>query len=221
MHVSGEQLIREGVDDGSRKHAQPLAGPACCLKLKDLVLAFARQHGPAITINWFAAASNRIVNRYAAWTQEACAELVDAFSARTWNDGVCVCGKSHREVGFFFPPAGLEDRVVRRAKSDGARGIFLVQTNRKAAYFMCLSQRCHASRVIAQDAEPFVHTARELTQHRLFAVDFMERADRCSAACGQERQRRTSGRPERVVEALERSALSDQLNNLADALHEA
>ena len=28
MHVSGEQLIREGVDDGSRKHAQALAGPA-------------------------------------------------------------------------------------------------------------------------------------------------------------------------------------------------
>lgn len=65
---------------------------------------------------------------------------MDAFSARSWNHGKCVCGRRHRETGFFFPPNGLEDTVVRRAKSDGARGIFLVPTNRKAAFYMCLSQ---------------------------------------------------------------------------------
>ena len=221
LHVSGEQLIREGIDDGSRKHAKALLGPACGLKLKELVLGFARQHSPGITIDFFAAASNKLVPRYAAWTQEAGAELVDAFSARSWDHGMCVCGKLHRETGFYFPPAGLEDRVVRRAKSDGARCIFLVPTNRKAAYFMCLAQRCHASRVIVQETEPFVHTTRDMSQHTLFSVDFMERADRCSPACGQERQRRSSGRGVRVVEALERSALSQQLSALAGALHDA
>ena len=37
LHASGEQLIREGVDDGSRKHAIALLGPACSVSLQQVV----------------------------------------------------------------------------------------------------------------------------------------------------------------------------------------
>jgi hypothetical protein len=219
LHVSGDQLIREGIDDGSRKHASALLGPACGPKLKSLVLGFAAAHGPDITIDFFASAGNHLVERYAAWTLDPRAELVDAFSSRSWNHGLCNCGKYHRENGFFFPPGGLEDRIVRRAKSDGARGIFLVPTNRKAAYYMCLSQHAHASRVIEQTATGFVHANRAMTQHTLFAVDFEERPDRTAPArCGQESHRRISGRADRVIESEERGALSDKIAALAGDL---
>ena len=102
-----------------RRLAQARAGATSGHKLKDLVSAFARQHSPGITIDFFAGASNKLVTRYAAWTQEAGAELTDAFSTRGWGHGVgwhelCVREISQRN----FPPAGLEDHVVRWAKSD-------------------------------------------------------------------------------------------------------
>ena len=219
LHASGEQLIREGIDDGSRKHASALLGPACGVELKQVVLEFAAIHSPGITIDFFAAAGNTIVERFAAWTEDPGAELIDAFSSRSWNHGMCVCRRRHRETGFFFPPNGLEDTVIRRAKSDGARGIFLVPTNRKAGYYMCLTQHSHASRVVRPDRGAFVHTTRAMTPHTLFAVDFGERADHTAPPCGQEGRRRTSGREQRVLEILERGALSSKLATLAGAVN--
>ena len=158
LHASGEQLILEGIDDGSRKHAMALLGPACGPDLKQIVFEFAEAQSPGTTIDFFAASCNAVVERFAAWTTESGAELVDAFTSRSWDHGMCVCGRRHRETGFFFPPNGLEERVVRRAKSDGARGIFFLPTNRKAAYFMCLTQSAYASRVIGQAKGLFIHT---------------------------------------------------------------
>jgi len=219
LHATGEQLILEGIDDGSRQHASALLGPACGEKLRELVLAFGERHSPGITIDYFASAANALVERFASWTGDIGAELVDAFSSRSWNHGTCVCGRCHRETGFFFPPGGLEDRIVRRAKSDGARGIFLVPTNRKAAYYMCLAQNAHARQIIDQQCTGFVHSTRPLTQHTLFAVDFGERADRTApAACGQAHRRRSSGREARRIETEERATLSRNIAALAGSL---
>ena len=100
----------------------------------------------------------------------------------------------------------------------GPNQMYLPGANQSEGCILHVSaQRAHASRVIVQDAGPFEHTARDMTQHTLFAVDFLERADRCSPTCGQERQRRSSGRGIRVGEALERIGLSDQLSALACA----
>ena len=116
-------------------------------------------------------------------------------------------------------PGGLEDRVDRRAKSDGARGIFLVPTNRKAAYYVCLTQHAHASRVIDQRQTGFLHSSRDMTHHTLFCVDFAELADRTSpAACGQDLHRRVLGRAERVIELQEGVALSENISALAGSL---
>ena len=107
---------------------------------------------------------------------------------------------------------------MRRAKSDGAKGIFLVPTNRKAAYYMCLIQHAHGSRVVPPARELFTHTARSMPQHTLFAVDFGERADHTAPLCGQEGRRRALGREVRGLETLERGVLVDQLAQLAGAL---
>ena len=61
LHASGEQLIREGVDDGSRKHAIALLGPACSVSLQQVVRDFASTYSPGITIDYFAAAGNALV----------------------------------------------------------------------------------------------------------------------------------------------------------------
>jgi hypothetical protein len=130
LHVSGKQLVAEGIDKGSRRFAAELRGTACGAGLREVVHRFARRAGGAITIDYFASASNAM----------AAAELVDAFVARSWDQWLCPCGHYHRETGSYFPPNGLEERVVRLAKLDGARGSVLVPINRKAAYYMCLMQ---------------------------------------------------------------------------------
>ena len=97
LHASGEQLIREGIDDGSRRQASALLGPACGVTLKPTIFEFATMHSPDFTIDFFAAAGNTIVKRFAAWTAEPGAELVHAFSSQSWNHGMCVCGRRHRD----------------------------------------------------------------------------------------------------------------------------
>ena len=113
----------------------------------------------------------------------------------------------------------LRKTASRDGLLHGARGIFLVPTNRKAAFFMCLTQHAHASRVVRPDRGTFLHATRPMTQHTLFAVDFGERADHTSPPCGQEGQRRSSGRELRPLEAIENKALAERLEALAGAVH--
>ena len=87
LHVSGKQLLAEGIDDGSRKHAAALKGPACGTELKELVREFAEGEGSLIIIDFFASAANAMAERYAAWTEDQGAELIDAFSSRSWDQG--------------------------------------------------------------------------------------------------------------------------------------
>ena len=201
LHASGKQLIEEKVDDGSRRHAQALRGPACGVRLREIVMAFAAEVGCPLTIDFFASAENALCRRFAAWTDEPQAEAVDAFTIRNWNIGECVCGKEHREWGFYFPPQGLEDRVVRRAQSDGARGIFLVPRNRKAPYYQALRQRAMLARHLEAEPDLFCHTRKQMCKHSLIAVDFSGGVDLTTAFCGQESEPRRKGRAVLPVEA--------------------
>jgi hypothetical protein len=83
LHASGEQLIREGVNDGSRKHASALLGPACGESLKQIVREFALTTSSGIKIDYFPAASTAIVQRLVAWTAESGAQIGDTFSAQS------------------------------------------------------------------------------------------------------------------------------------------
>ena len=140
LHVSGERLIKERVDEGSREQARALKGPACGPVLLDVVKGLAAEQGWNLTINFFASACNHVTERYMSWPADSCVliacVLVDAFAARSWNVSLCPwCQPSHRETGVFFAPYGLEDKVVQRARSDGVQAIFLVPVNRRAPFF--------------------------------------------------------------------------------------
>jgi hypothetical protein len=216
LHVSGEQLIDEGIDDGSRKHAQALRGPACSERMRRIVAEFATAVGCPLTIDFFASADNALCRRFAAWTDEPQAEAVDAFTMRSWNVGRCACGAERREWGFYFPPAGLEDRVVRRAQSDGVRGIFLVPRNKKAPFFQALRQRALLRRDLEAEPDLFNHVKKQMCKHSLIAVDFGEGGDLTAPFCGQEAEPRVRGRRPLPVEEEEARGLVRQISLLGE-----
>ena len=216
LHASGKQLIEEMVDEGSRRHAQALRGPACGERLRSIVFEFAREVGCPLTIDFFASAENTLCRRYAAWTDDPRAEAVDAFSIRNWDVGRCVCGMEHREWGFYFPPSGLEDRVVRRAQSDGARGVFLVPRNRKAPYFQALRQRAILMRNLESEPGLFIHVRKQMCKHSLIAVDFSGGNDLTTVFCGQESEPRRKGRTALPVEEEAARDLVQQISLLGE-----
>ncbi len=117
LHATGLQLIEEGQDDGSRVHSEKLRGPACGAGVKQHIAEFTRRVGKPISVDMFAAACNALTAHFMAWTLEPSAERINAFSARSWDDTMCLhCGLEHCEVGFYFPPSNLEDTIVRRAR---------------------------------------------------------------------------------------------------------
>ena len=136
------------------------------------------------------------------WTEDPYCEQTDAFAARSWNVSYCpFCKSIHQETGFFFTPAGLEDKVVRRARSDGARGLFLVPCNPKAPFFVALKTASRASMVVEPVGATFTHVKNQCVntcclQWTLGVLILMcghagrrPHGGRRSAGCGQLRQR--------------------------------
>jgi len=178
LHVRGERLIEEGVDDGSRAGAKSVWGPKCSEALRAYIGRLRDAQGIVLTIDFFASGCNALTPRYASWTQEPGSEAVDAFSMRSWESSMCpTCGCRHMETGFFFPPSGLEERVVSRARSDGARGLFLVPTRHRAGFWLALRRAATSWTYVNEAVCKFEHTERELGAHTLFLVDFGGLAD--------------------------------------------
>jgi hypothetical protein len=123
------------------------------------------------------------------WTAEQENEREDAFSARSWDVSLCpACGKEHREIGFYFPPNNLEDKVVRQARldSDGTRGWFLVPNSAKAGFWQCLTREATARYPDIARGGAFTHAGvRKMGLHSPFFLDsdFEETADTCAAPC--------------------------------------
>jgi hypothetical protein len=218
LHVSGEALVADGTDEGSRAKAQSLQGPACQDHLWTRILTFAKEGGTAWTptIDMFAAACNARLERFCSWTPEQGCEQVDAFAARSWDTSQCPgCGQWHRECGFYYPPNGLADTVVRRARSDKAKGLFLVPTNFKAGYFIALRAASVAHLEIEVDQNLYRFTRKPVGRMTLFAAEFGEReADRWSTPCAQAFVSRR-GRVETEQEARVSEALQVKLRTLS------
>ena len=87
LHVSGKRLIEEGVDDGSRTHAEALRGQACNKKLRGRVQSFARKIQGEVSIDFSASSCNAMAERFMTWTDEPLSERTDAFSAASWDSG--------------------------------------------------------------------------------------------------------------------------------------
>jgi len=213
LHVSGKRLIEEGVDDGSRTHAEALRGPACNKKLRGRVQSFARKIQKEITIDFFASSCNAMAERFMTWTDEPLSERTDAFSAASWDSSWCPhCEQYHREMGFFFTPSNLEDAVVRRARSDGAQGIFLVPNSAKQGYWQCLTREAITRVMNVACCFEFEHTgSKKLTEHSLFYVDFGDGSNQYAPPCGQALRRRPGLPRLRRGEAAELEQLHQQL----------
>lgn len=213
LHVSGKRLIEEGVDDGSRTHAEALQGPACNKKLRGRVQSFARKIQKEITIDFFASSCNAMAERFMTWTDEPLSERTDAFSAASWDSSWCPhCEQYHREMGFFFTPSNLEDAVVRRARSDGAQGIFLVPNSAKQGYWQCLTREAITRVMNVACCFEFEHTgSKKLTEHSLFYVDFGDGSNQYAPPCGQALRRRPGLPRLRRGEAAELEQLHQQL----------
>ena len=220
LHVSGQRLIEEGVDDGSRAGAKIIWGPKCSARLRSFVFSFCKEEGCAITIDFFASSCNALVERFASWTKEPMSEAVDAFSMRSWESSLCpTCGVRHKELGFFFPPQGLEDKIVSRARSDGARGIFLVPTRQRAGYWMALRRAARRWCAVPAADCVFENTERELGAHTLFLVDFEGPPD-ATEPCAAAGRRRSAVRPRDPVEDREEEELRTALRGF-ELLEEA
>ena len=222
LHATGLQLIEEGQDDGSRVHADKLRGPACGARLKQRIVDFTRRVGEMISVDMFAAASNALTLRFMAWTLEPSAERVDAFSARSWDVSKCPhCEAEHREVGFYFPPSNLEDTIVRRARSDGARGYFLVPNQAKAAYWQALERESSSKAADIGCGSDFEHVGkRHLGIHSLFYVDFRESSDTYVPLCAQAFLQRERKVEFQGCEESEQASLIHELHCLAGSIEE-
>ena len=214
LHVSGEALIEDGTDDGSRAKAQSLQGPACTDVLWSRIREFAgglrHQWRPSIDV--FAAACSARRDRFCSWTPKGGSEQVDAFAMRSWDSSLCPsCQQWHRECLFYFVLDGLADTVVRRARSDGARGLFLVPTNFKAGYFLVLRAVAVAALDLEAQQSRYRFTHKPVGRMTLFAADFGDDAADCwPATCAQAFIPRVGRRPSRG-EAVADEAIQGKL----------
>ena len=217
LHVSGKRLIEEGIDDGSRMHAEALRGPACGEVLRRKICEFMGKIRKELTIDFFASSCNALTPRFMSWTDEPGSERTDAFSAGSWDSSLCPhCSCYHRELGFFFVPGNLEDAVVRRARSDGAQGVFLVPNSAKSGYWQCLTREAGARVMHIARGGAFLHCgSKKIPDHSLFYVDFGEGANHDPPLCAEALLRRAGTPRLRPGEAEELEKLQQQLALLA------
>ena len=218
LHVSGESLVEDGHDDASRSKAKSLLGPSCSPAMWDRVLSAAGAAGWELTVDMFAASANAKLRRFMSWTDEPGSEQVDCFAARSWGSSTCpACGQRHTETGWYFPPWGIVDQCVKRALSDGARGLFLVPTNYKAPYWLALKRVSILQQEIEADASLYTNSAVPLGRHTLFAADFSAgRSDALATPpCRQAFDRRRKGRQPDRAEATQHEEIHKQLQVLA------
>jgi hypothetical protein len=211
LHVSGERLIEEGVDEASRAMAQALRGPKCGPTLRRRILSVLAAQGMHLTIDMFASSCNALVPRFNSWSLEPENETTDSFTMRTWESSLCPgCGERHKEHGFYFPPSGMEDRIVTRARSDGVRGCFLVPTRHRAGYWMALRRAATYHLMLPESECVFEYCKRDMGAYTLFLVDFGG-PDGSTDPCPAAGLRRAKGREPDPVEDWEREELRRNL----------
>ena len=139
--------------------------------------------------------------------------MVDAFTIPSWNQSVCQCSLSHRETCFIFPPVRLERASVKRARSDGARCVFVVPTAYKAGYWMETNHSIDRAELTRLDLD-FTNVQGTLGKHTVFLVDFGT-ADSLPPACGQERAPRGRRPLLGDIEREERERVKEELRRLS------
>jgi hypothetical protein len=227
LHAPGTTLIEEGVDDLSRDAAAAAAGPVSGPRVRAAIDTLARALGWSVTIDAFASASNALVPRFFAQFAEPQAEVEDAFSANDWGCSLCpVCGHTHRETLFAFPPPSLLNRFVMKAQADGARALVVVPLSVAAPWWSKLLRASVHTNTAGyvrlrhqQDAPRDSDVASDLA---LFPVDFAPQQSRLRqpdsppcAGAALFRGRPPTGSP---TDSADRARIHDALSDLASHL---
>ena len=178
LHAPGKVLLQEGVDGYSRDGAREVTGPVSSAKVRRLATQLAAQCGWSLTVDAFATEANAFLPRFFARYAEPKAEAEDAFTVLDWARSSCPhCGSLHREYLFAFPPPPLLNKVVAKARADGACAILITPLSVAAPYW---NKLLRAS--ILQGEEPYLRVRRQALSGYLgsdtdgdlaiFAVDF-------------------------------------------------
>ena len=144
---------------------------------------------------------------------------MDAFALRSWDNSSCPgCKRWHRECGLYQVPDGLADTVVRRARSDGARGLFPVPTDFKAGYFIALRSEAIAVLELVTNQSLYSFTSKPVGRMTLFAADFCDKeADCLVPACAHAFEPRIGRRPSRGESEAD-EAIQVKLRHLASTI---
>ena len=127
LHIPGETMKAEGVDDLSRTTARARRDSESTAALRRIAAREAERLGAALSVDLFATAENAVVPRFFAQFPEPLAEGVDAQAQPDWGRSRCPCCRQwHRECVFAFPPRSLLPAFVAKARADGLRGVVVV-----------------------------------------------------------------------------------------------
>ena len=140
--------------------------------------------------------------------------MVDAFTIHSWNQSECQCCLSHRETCFIFPPVGLERAKVKRARSVGARCVFIVPTAYKAGYWTALRNHSIDRAELTRPNLDFTNVQGTLGKHTVFLEDFGA-DDSLTPACGQSQAPRGRRPLLGDVEREERARVQEELRRLS------
>ena len=127
LHVPGEMMKAEGVDDLSRSTARSRRESESTDALRQKAAREACWLEADLSIDLFASAENAVVPRFFAQFPEPLAEGTDALAQPDWGRSRCPrCGQWYRESVPAFPPRALLPAFVARARADGLRGVVVV-----------------------------------------------------------------------------------------------
>jgi hypothetical protein len=127
LHVPGDTLIAEGIDEASRSLAEAERGPACGPELRAIIRAAARRRDWTLSVDLFACGENSLCPRFYSRYPDAAAAATNALTVPCWNASSCpACGLRHREASFAFPPRNLISAFIAKAAADRIRAIVLV-----------------------------------------------------------------------------------------------
>ena len=125
--VPGDEMISSGCDALSRSSLEDQH----CATLRptgwSTVLLLAQRVHRELSVDWFADNINHQLPLFWSRYPHHASIDYDSFNAPSWDHSSChSCGIHHPIFGYFFPPVPLLDRVLAKAKIDGASGIIVV-----------------------------------------------------------------------------------------------
>jgi hypothetical protein len=187
LHITGEKMVELGIDGLSRDGAKEVHGPCVDDAMRKQIHDLAMLAGWDLTLDLFASKDNAVLPRYCSRFYEPTATWVDAFTYPCWRCRRCHhCSPAgsgvppvfHEEVCLAFLPLHLPlHPVLRKAQSDGLKGIVVLSTkHRSSEFWKCFEQAAvpiaTENPAIVKDCCARLGPLCTVDELAIFAVDF-------------------------------------------------